>query len=723
MKNIYGFNIACIILTVLFFTPSSYTKGQNAFFSQKGASIQVDESALSAYLSNAQSVFTAKKYFDGLPISIPTPAGEQVFYFFKTQVLVEDLELENPQIQTYKGIAHNGIDQIRLELVSTGINVMLMDGDELLFLKPDETDLKWKKFKGNYSKMIDEMPKREIPTSRQKNEFNGFEGSVLKYRLAMSVSGEYNFFFGGNIDQTFESLLSTINRLNAILERDLGITLELVSESRQLIYSNPTTDPFNFPGNSHIGPNQRTIDEMIGNENYDIGHVVHFSATSEGMGIGDIGSVCQEGRKAQGYTIVNDPNDDLQMISLLGHNLGHQLGADDTFSRCDEVDGPMPIEPGSGSTIMSLGGLISCDTDNFVEYPSLYFHGASIEQIANVTRNLRECAELISNENTAPVILTDLLDLNVTAPIYTFPETTLIEFDAEVIDQEGDSLTYSWEQMDKTRALSLGIYSFNAATFRSIQPTDFSTRSLPSIEGHLASRIMDTDFFPFLVTDMEVRLTVRDNNPSGSAVSWKDFQLSFEQADGVFQITEPTMSVTWPAGSNQVIQWEVAGTDKSPFNTPLIDIFLVMDSMGREQIPLALEVPNNGFAVVTVPDNLAGRRGAIKVKGHGNIFYSMTRFFEEITGNVTSTASLAQEYDRIKIFPNPSDGRFKAEVEGDGRIVEVELLDMNGRVLRTEIGSDNYNFSDVKPGIYVIRMVIEDASNHGAIVNKRIIIN
>ena len=412
MRQFYKLDIERFILTIFFFITSiASTYGQNALFSQKGASlIDVNEVALRTYLQEAQINYAVKNRLDGLPITIPTPSGEQVFYFFKTRVMDPDMELENPQIQTFKGISDNGIHQIRLELVSTGVKAMLMDGNELLFLKPKEGALHWKKFEGSSTKLACQTTDHEHQPNRKKNSLNGFEGSLLKYRLAMSVSGEYTRFFGGNIINTLEHIVTVMNRLNAIFERDLGITLELIRDNRLIIYDNPFTDPFDFVGNNQTVLNQISLDNNIGNSKYDIGHVIHYDKEREGDGFGSIGSVCQDDRKARGFTTVNDPEDDFQIIDFLIHELGHQLGGNHSFSRCSDVFvGKLPFEPGSGSTIMGYGGLRICDTDNFVEHSSPYFHGANIEEIVNYNRNEVGCAEIIPFENTAPIINTDQL--------------------------------------------------------------------------------------------------------------------------------------------------------------------------------------------------------------------------------------------------------------------------------------------------------------------------
>ena len=77
-----------------------------------------------------------------------------------------------------------------------------------------------------------------------------------------------------------------------------------------LIYLNSSSDPYsNGNAGAMIDQNQDNIDDVIGNDNYDIGHV--FGTNSGGLA--SLGSVCSNSQKARGITgsfaPVGDPFD------------------------------------------------------------------------------------------------------------------------------------------------------------------------------------------------------------------------------------------------------------------------------------------------------------------------------------------------------------------------------------------------------------------------------
>ena len=77
---------------------------------------------------------------------------------------------------------------------------------------------------------------------------------------------------------------------------------------------------------------QSTLTSIIGEANYDIGHM--FGASGGGGNAGCIGCVCVNGSKGSGITSPADgiPQGDNFDIDYVVHEVGHQLGANHTFS-------------------------------------------------------------------------------------------------------------------------------------------------------------------------------------------------------------------------------------------------------------------------------------------------------------------------------------------------------------------------------------------------------
>src|SRR5205814_1838371 len=120
------------------------------------------------------------------------------------------------------------------------------------------------------------------------------------------------------------------------------------------------------------------------------------------------------------------------------HELGHQFGANHTFSGEGERCGPnfgVGIEPGGGSTIMSYGR--QCYPDSIVNESELMFHPFSIHEMFPDTAR---CGTTSATGNTAPT-------LNLPASlVLVAPTNTPLKLPAIVSDAESDPITLSWAQ-------------------------------------------------------------------------------------------------------------------------------------------------------------------------------------------------------------------------------------------------------------------------------------
>ena len=149
--------------------------------------------------------------------------------------------------------------------------------------------------------------------------------------MALSCTGEYaNLFKGSGTEaeqkaNVLAEMTKAINRVNEIYERDLGIRLVFVDNMDNVVYLDASSDPW---GGEYNTKTAETLDEVIGVNNYDIGH--NFN-TSDGGSAGCIGCVCKQasqssshkGEAIQDFLI-------LQVILLYDyvcHEMGHQFGA------------------------------------------------------------------------------------------------------------------------------------------------------------------------------------------------------------------------------------------------------------------------------------------------------------------------------------------------------------------------------------------------------------
>jgi len=140
-------------------------------------------------------------------------------------------------------------------------------------------------------------------------------GTVLRtYRLACATTGEYTQFHGGTVSLGLAAVVTAINRVTLVYEVEFSIRLMLIENNNVLIYTNPATDPYsNNNSFAMLGQNQATIDAVIGNANYDVGHVL---TTDEG-GVASVASVGSAGSKAQGVSGRSSPTGDALYIDVL----------------------------------------------------------------------------------------------------------------------------------------------------------------------------------------------------------------------------------------------------------------------------------------------------------------------------------------------------------------------------------------------------------------------
>ena len=117
-------------------------------------------------------------------------------------------------------------------------------------------------------------------------------------------TGEYTSFWGDNDDSNgdnsedaYRAVVNTINRVNEIYENELQIKLELISDA-SLMFLNANQDPFKSSLNDEA---QVAMDSIVGNENYDLGHLFDYGQPDGDAGC--VGCVCENGAKGRAYSI------------------------------------------------------------------------------------------------------------------------------------------------------------------------------------------------------------------------------------------------------------------------------------------------------------------------------------------------------------------------------------------------------------------------------------
>ncbi|MCA0353093.1 MAG: M12 family metallo-peptidase [Chloroflexi bacterium] len=615
-------------------------KGQREIVPLVYRTVSLDLAGLSKRLDQAPLESAVQVQQSAFLLSLPLPSGQfRQFRVVESPIMEPALAAKFPELRTYLAQGYDDPEMVaRLDLTPSGFHGLILAPEGRYFIDPySRNDT------GNYI-VYDSRNFVADPTklaSKGKTDYVGETpitnpfperysiGETLRtYRLAMAATGEYTSFHGGTVNGAMAAIVTSVNRVNTVYERDISVRMVLVANNNLIVYTNGGTDPYtNDDGFEMLGENQTNLTSVIGNANYDIGHV--FS--TGGGGVAALGSVCVSGSKGEGVTGSPAPVGDPFDIDYVAHEVGHQFAGNHTFNgttnACggDNREGPAAYEPGSGSTIMAYAGI--CGSENLQPNSDPYFHVKSLEEMsAFVTTGAgASCGTTAATGNTPPTA-------NAGAD-YMIPANTPFELTGSGNDVNGDSLTYNWEQYDLGSASPPNTDNGNRPIFRSFDSTTSTSRSFPRLTNILNNSTTIGESMATTNRTMNFRLTVRDNRAGGGGYGLDTARVTTVNTAGPFQVTAPNTAVTWAGFSSQSVTWNVANTTAAPVNCSNVNI-LFSSNGGTVFSPVLSNTPNDGSESITVP-NVATTTGRIKVQCAGNVFFDIGN------ANFTVTASNA----------------------------------------------------------------------------------
>lgn len=568
-------------------------------------------------------------------LSLPQHNDKQLIYIVQySPIMANELAAKHADILTFKGhkkgdksqrgrfdLGPNGfyasyqIDQVRYYLDEH-------TSDNLFELYPYQNKAQVNETILNYAK----------PQLSRKGSLDIGQRELTTYRLAVATTGEYANYFINRQQNVLNAIVTTINRVNDIFARDLAIRLELVANNDELIYTNPNEDPFtNSDSEADLNSTQTTVDNIIGSNNYDIGHLF----TTNPGGIAQVGSICFNGFKAQGTSGSPNPTGDGFNIDLVSHEIGHQFGATHSFNATsgfcgDSRSSNNAYELGSGVTIMGYAGI--CDDENIANRTMAVFHSKNIEQIyktINSNQTTGSCGITQAANNQAPVADA--------GKNYTIAQNTPFVLTGSATDIENDTLTYSWEQIDlgdSTSAPSDWANNGNGPLFRNWLPDTSPQRFFPRIDDLANNRNTLAELLPTTNRTMLFKLAVRDQQ---GGIGTDDTQITVDANVGPLTVTSPTNNSLFSGQENININWEVNQTQTL---CPQVNILLSDDNAQTFKYTLANAVENTGSAQITLP-NIDTLLAKIMVICNDNIFFNLSPGNFEIIP-VSNTAPSAQ---------------------------------------------------------------------------------
>ncbi|RTY90874.1 reprolysin-like metallopeptidase [Flavobacterium sp. GT3R68] len=503
----------------------------------------------------------------------------------------------------------------------------------------------------------------------QKSALNNADDNQLRrLRLAMSVTGEYTVFHGGTVAGALAAINATMTRVNGVFENDFNSTMVLIAANANVVYTNAATDPYS-PAASMANWNaelQATLTSAIGEANYDVGHL--FGATGGGGNAGCIGCVCVNGQKGSGYTSPANgiPQGDTFDIDYVAHELGHQFGANHTFTHSTQTP-VAQLEPGSGSTIMGYAGITGA-TDVQMNSDA-YFHAISIQQVTNNIK-AKACPVLIATGNATPTANA--------GPDKILPISTAFKLIGSGTDANGTaSLTYCWEQMDIGSATTTYPNGTKTAgpNFRSFTSTSSSMRRLPRLADHVANGVGANmwEIVPGVDRTLNFRLTVRDNRAGGASNESDDMTVFFDNAYGPFSVTsQNTAGGSWTQGTNQTITWTVNNTTALT-GSANVNILLSTDGGVTFPITILANTPNDGSQVITVP-NVLSTTCRLLIEPTGNDYYAINTMPFAIGYTIATTCNSYTYNTAFAIPDNNTAYTVKSiNVPTTGMITDVNL--------------------------------------------------
>ena len=624
-------------------------------------------------------------------------------------------------VQLFKGFSKTKKDKIFINVIGDIITITIIKPNKRLHLSNIKNKNKFILKEIDSSKEFDNInlendiinhSEHSLKKKLATNNLDpvGKTPDLIKYRMAISPTAEWSNYYIDlydaqdlGIDNKKALVTSELNiavsALNAISGRDLSILFELIPDNDKLIVFDTNLDGFTAGEKfTQLGENMTKLNNTVGFNSFDIGHVVDVG----GGGVAYLGSLCGSSKGGGQTGGVNGTT----FHFVLAHEVGHQLGAPHTFN-ANVGSGTNRVETGAGVTIMGYGPRA---TEN------LYYHAKSIKEITS-TMASRNCgADVERYSNTVPYYITAPTSLTYTVPTGT---PIVLGDNFEITDaEESNQMLFNWDQVDGEKTVSPPINtSVVGPAFVSKFPISNQERYLPNLETVLAGDTQnELEVIPRLSRNMNFTFTARDNKTGGGAVMQEDFVINFVRSQfGPFRVLSQNSN---GLSVNQNKEIEIRWNHQAAPNTEFVDIDISYDGGNSFTYNLVKNSANDGSEKLIIPDFNKSSNARIRVKASDNIFYSINAAnftildpsFELNMVNPPTTKCYS-ETTEISIDPIGGAGApysiLWEKLNENNQWVEAKDLDNNPKLL-SKIFPGNYrvNVSDKDSNSYASPVVI-----------------
>ncbi len=703
-----------------------------------------------------QALLNSKDKFSnqqGVIIEFPNRKGElESFYVWENSNMEPDFQALFPEIRAYvgKGITDKSA-VVNFSVSPQGVQTILFRNDAPAeFIEAVDAQATVYVLFDSYGRGKSTLKCTTIDQSLDFQDFslnNTFSrANNQKYktmRLALSCTAEYSNAFGATSASqsalVVAKMNATMTRVNGVYEKDIAVHLNMIN-NLSIIYYNASTDPYSPAAsmNNWNAELQANLTSVITAANYDIGHL--FGASGGGGNAGCIGCVCSASTKGSGITSPGSglPTGDSFDIDYVAHEMGHQLGANHTFTYggISNVSSPeisaAGVEPGSGSTIMGYAGITADETTNapydVQTHSDPYFAWRSINQI-QVNLNPKTCPVTTVMTNNVPVVNAGL--------DYTIPVSTPFVLEGTATDADVDDvLNYIWEENDLGNSTTTRTESFVKSTktvgptFRIFKPSSNKFRYFPQMGKILGGIISITtgstsnwETVSSVARTLNFGFTARDNHPGGGQTASDFTKITVDATGGPFTVTsQATTNLSYPSNSDQTVTWNVANTTAAPFNTATVDILITTNASTAFETfnattptspnpttwtTIATGVPNNGSAIVTLPSlPVLKNTCRFMVKANGNVFLAVNSKNFTIQKDLANTSF---DFSNFSLYPNPSKGNFNIQFDSStSNDIKILVHDLRGRNVfennynNTGTFNQNISLDYVQKGMYLV---------------------